>query len=148
MEFEKLFEYDRWANKKILLAIRELDEGEIREEAIGLISHILAAQKVWMNRIKGEKTAVEIWPEFSAAELSQIMQENTEKLKGLIAQSDKTFTYQNSKGNEFNNAIGDVLTHLVIHGQHHRAQIAKLIRQAGQAPPGTDYIFFLRTVHN
>ncbi|MGN8225473.1 DinB family protein [Gracilimonas sp. BCB1] len=144
MEFEKLFEYDRWANKKILLAIQELDEGERREEAIGLLSHILAAQKVWMNRITGENTAVDIWPEFSETEITQIMQENTEKLKGIGAQSDKTITYQNSKGKEFNNAVGDILTHLVIHGQHHRAQIAKLIREAGQTPPGTDYIFFLR----
>ncbi|WP_421773304.1 DinB family protein [Gracilimonas sp.] len=148
MKLEKLLEYDRWANKKILLAIRELDESEIREKAIGLLSHILAAQKVWMNRIKGEKTAVDIWPEFSAAEMSQIMQENTEKLNGLVTQSDKIITYQNSKGKEFKNAVGDVLTHVVIHGQHHRAQIAKLLREAGQNPPGTDYIFFLRAVHN
>ncbi len=144
MNFEKLFEYDLWANKKILLAIRELDESGIREEAISLLSHIIAAQKVWMHRITGEETAVDIWPELSTAEISQIMKENTEKLKGLVAYSDKTITYQNSKGKEFNNAVGDILTHLVIHGQHHRAQIAKLIRQAGQTPPGTDYILFLR----
>ncbi|MCP9291247.1 MULTISPECIES: DinB family protein [Gracilimonas] len=144
MDFEKLFEYDRWANKKILLAIRELDEGKTKEEVMGLLSHILAAQQVWMNRITGKETAVEIWPQFSMAEMSQKMQENTEKLKDLVAQSDKAITYQNSKGEEFGNVVGDILTHLVIHGQHHRAQIAKLIRQAGQTPPGTDYIFFLR----
>ncbi|MBO6584819.1 MAG: DinB family protein [Gracilimonas sp.] len=148
MDLEKLFEYDRWANEKILQAIRELDESETKEEVTGLLSHILAAQQIWMNRITGKETAVEIWPQFSIAEMSQIIQENIQKLKDLVAQSDNAITYQNSKGKEFGNVVGDILTHLIIHGQHHRAQIATLIRQAGQIPPGTDYIFFLRTVHN
>ncbi|WP_395084871.1 DinB family protein [Gracilimonas sp.] len=29
----------------------------------------------------------------------------------------------------------EILVHLTIHGQHHRAQIAMLLRQAGQTRP-------------
>lgn len=76
------------------------------------------------------------------------MQGNTKNPKDLVEKSDKTITHQNSKGEEFKNIAGDILTHLVIHGQHQRAQIARVFRQAGKNPPGTDYIFFLGTGHN
>lgn len=148
MDFEKLFAYDYWANQKVFEAFQDLEKSKVREEIERLFSHILAAQVVWISRVMGKKTAMEIWPELSVQEMKALIDENNEKLIALISMKEEGITYHNSKGEAFENKVGDILTHLIIHGQHHRAQIAKLIRQAGKTPPGTDFIFFMRTVHN
>jgi uncharacterized damage-inducible protein DinB len=52
--------------------------------------------------------------------------------------------YQNSSGTTFTNQRREMAHHVVNHATHHRAQIARLLRQAGHEPPATDYIFFAR----
>lgn len=144
MDLEKLFAYDEWANRRIFEAVQKLKPGETGKKTSQLFAHILAAQVVWVSRITGDKTDMEIWPELSSQQMKALMDENNEKLITLIARKEETITYHNSKGEAFENTVGDILTHLIIHGQHHRAQIAKLLREAGVNPPGTDYILFIR----
>ena len=109
---------------------------------------MLATQIVWMSRITGNSSELAIWPDLSIHETETLMNENPKKLKNLISRKDTLITYKNSRGEEFQNSVEEILMHLTIHGQHHRAQIAKLLRKAGTIPPGTDFIFFLRTLHN
>jgi uncharacterized damage-inducible protein DinB len=52
--------------------------------------------------------------------------------------------YRNSAGNEFDNTVRDILTHVALHGQYHRGQIARAMRAAGREPVYTDYIGFIR----
>ncbi|MFB3133724.1 MAG: DinB family protein [Rhodothermales bacterium] len=40
--------------------------------------------------------------------------------------------------------LHEILLHVIIHGQHHRAQIATCLRQHGHTPPPTDCIIFTR----
>ena len=40
--------------------------------------------------------------------------------------------------------VGEIITHVTMHGGHHRGQIARVLRQAGREPPYTDYIQFSR----
>jgi uncharacterized damage-inducible protein DinB len=40
--------------------------------------------------------------------------------------------------------VGEIITHVTMHGGHHRGQIARALRQAGCEPPYTDYIQFSR----
>ncbi|MEQ8524292.1 DinB family protein [Gracilimonas sp.] len=144
MDLNKLFAYDHWANRRIIEAFQKLNDSEARSNVGQLFSHLLAAQVIWMSRITGEKTDLEIWPELSVQEMKALIDENNEKLIALISKKEEGITYHNSKGEAFENKVGDILTHLIIHGQHHRAQIAKLLREAGVKPPGTDYLFFIR----
>ena len=57
---------------------------------------------------------------------------------------DAPVAYTNSSGTAFETPLRDILTHVVNHGTHHRAQIALVLREAGIAPPATDYIYFVR----
>jgi uncharacterized damage-inducible protein DinB len=52
--------------------------------------------------------------------------------------------YRNSAGDEFDNAIEDILVHVAMHGSYHRGQITMLVRDAGAEPQPTDYIAFVR----
>ncbi len=148
MELEQFIDYDEWANRKVFSAIKDLPESKTRTEIYGLFSHLLAAQIIWMNRVTGITNEVELWPDPSLAEMETLLNENPAKLRTLIPKASQTIRYSNSSGTEFQNSVGEILTHLTIHGQHHRAQIATLLRQSGITPPGTDLIFFLRSSNN
>ncbi|MEX0722814.1 MAG: DinB family protein [Gracilimonas sp.] len=148
MNLEKFILYDYWANQKVFLAQQSLEKDEIRAEIEALFSHIVAAQVIWMSRMMGEKSEMKIWPKLSGSEIHKLIHENPGKLKTLISRKDEMISYKNSKGVSHQTKVEDILMHLVIHGQHHRAQIASLLRKAGATPPGTDFIFFLRTLDN
>ena len=50
----------------------------------------------------------------------------------------------NSTNDEFDNSVGEILTHVAMHGHYHRGQIARSMRLAGREPVYTDYIGFVR----
>lgn len=146
MELDTLLEYDKWANQKIFKSIQQVKSYDHRSEMQKLFAHLLAAQKIWMDRITGKPTELGIWPDLTLQEIEKLLNENPDQLKALISEKDETISYRNSKGEQFQNSVEHILVHLTIHGQHHRAQIAKLLRTAGITPPGTDFIFFIRTI--
>lgn len=148
MDITTLIDYDEWANRKVFNAIKGLEAESYEAELYKQFAHLLATQIVWMSRITGNSSKLAIWPDLSIHETETLMNENPKKLKNLISRKDTLITYKNSRGEEFQNSVEEILMHLTIHGQHHRAQIAKLLRKAGTSPPGTDFIFFLRTLHN
>lgn len=53
--------------------------------------------------------------------------------------------YTNSKGMLYKTKLAEILYHIMIHGQHHRAQIVKLLRNAKINPPATNFILFTRS---
>ena len=56
----------------------------------------------------------------------------------------ETVTYRNSKGVAYESVVGNILSHVIIHGGYHRGQIAMLLRQTGNDPAITDFIAFER----
>lgn len=58
----------------------------------------------------------------------------------------RTVNYVNSKGDAFSNTVSDIVTHVVIHSEHHRGQIASTVRELGGQPAVTDYIQYVRSV--
>jgi len=55
-----------------------------------------------------------------------------------------TIEYRNSKGEQWQSTVADVLTHVLLHGSYHRGQIASAIRAAGGTPAYTDFIHATR----
>ena len=56
-----------------------------------------------------------------------------------------TITYTNSKGEPCTSRVADVLTHVALHGAHHRGQLVAELRAAGHVPPYVDFIHATRT---
>ncbi|NIT62159.1 MAG: hypothetical protein GWN00_39995 [Aliifodinibius sp.] len=146
----RLFEYDNWANEQVLLSLQDNLDFEGAEKAVEYFSHIAGSQQMWVNRIKGESLEdIAIWPDYGLPEALQQLKTLNQQWKKLISTHrdtlDKMISYSNSKGTPYNTSLSDILYHVIIHGQHHRAQIAKLLRNAKIDPPATDFIFFTRT---
>ena len=57
----KEFAYDGWANHEVLAAIRA-GNGE-NTRSLKLMSHILAAERVWLERLRQVPQSVPVWPE-------------------------------------------------------------------------------------
>ena len=144
MNFERQIAYNNWANSLILEAIAVSSETRKDPELLKQLGHLIHVQIEWYNRVmKVDKNTI-IWPELSFKECEELLLESPGGLNELIPKADEICNYQNSKGISYKTKVSDILQHVIIHGQHHRAQIALLLRQKGIDPPGTDYIYFTR----
>ena len=146
----RMFSFDNWANQRILKALEALPELDPASPPATLFSHVLTAEEVWLARLIGRPyRGHTFWPELDPASWPQRLAAiNEQWLTFLDAAStdlDTYYTYYNSKGGTFETSLRDIVTHLIIHGQHHRAQIALHLRAMGQEPPPTDFIYFTRS---
>ncbi|MDX1960682.1 MAG: DinB family protein [Leptospiraceae bacterium] len=154
-----LFNYNVWAQGRILEVLAEVSEEEfLRElpEGAGSIrnklAHIMAAEDVWLQRIHKKDSPRMIQPpEIDSKEvlISKISQTHSE-LEKLISSLDETklqegYRYKNLKGQEFESKLFEILLHVLNHGTYHRGQVASLIRRIKGKPPVTDMIEFFRS---
>jgi uncharacterized damage-inducible protein DinB len=143
----KQFVYNAWANQEVLTAIRAA--GGENSRSVQLMAHILAGERVWLERLQHVPQSVPVWPEPNLAQCEA----EAAKLGGewhefldLVTAGDvnQAISYKNSKGEAWTNAIADVLTHVVMHSAYHRGQIASHMRSIGQTPAYTDFIHGVR----
>jgi uncharacterized damage-inducible protein DinB len=143
----KEFAYDGWANRETLAAIRAA--GGANGRSLQWMAHLLAAERVWLDRLRQVPQSVPVWPEadlehceLESEKLTQQWHEYLElATAGDISQ---TISYKNTKGESWTSTIIDVLTHVVIHSAYHRGQIASHMRSIGQTPAYTDFIHGVR----
>ena len=139
------FAYDLWANQQVLKSIRAAAAG--RERSLQLMSHILAAERLWLERLEQKPQSLPVWPqldlegcEAEASELGELWVKYLEQAGDLS----QTVSYKNSKGELWMSTIGEVLTHVVMHSAYHRGQIASHMRASGETPAYTDFIHAVR----
>jgi uncharacterized damage-inducible protein DinB len=147
--FSKLFSYDQQEN--LLMVDTILSVGIHTGKPYQIMSHMLAAQQIWLGRCKVQSSSVPtLWPEWGAEELkAHIQQNHSDYLTFLdtLAENDfqKNISYKNTRGDSFTNVLEDILAHVVNHGTHHRAQVGMLLKQGGlDSLPETDYIMYIR----
>lgn len=139
------FVYDAWANREVLDAIRAAAGENTR--SLQLMAHILAAERVWLERLKQEPQSVPVWPEPNLSKCEAEctnLPESWLKYLGEVTDLEQTISYTNTKGEAWTSTVGDVLTHVVIHSAYHRGQIASHMREKGQIPAYTDFIHGVR----
>ena len=142
---EKLYEHNWWAHDAI---IAELRREAPDAETLRLVAHVVAAEHLWLSRIDGVKPRLAVWPAMTLDEIVTREAENRERFRELLGRPDDTrlrrVRYRNSAGNDFENNVEAILTHVAMHGHYHRGQIARVMRAAGREPVYTDYIGFVR----
>ncbi|NHC43191.1 damage-inducible protein DinB [Bacillus sp. MM2020_1] len=145
---KNMFEHLHWGNQRILKTLQTI-EGE-NKQVYNLFAHILLAEQVWFTRLKGlDSSKLPIWAEINLEACEQLVYQNHQNFKGFLAglstpNLEKIVSYKNSKGKEFNNSVGDILTHVALHGQYHRGQINLLLRANEFEPVNVDFITFVR----
>lgn len=145
MNFEQQIAYNSWANQLIADAIGESTETRTDTNLLRQFGHLLHVEKEWYNRVMKVNEDTEIWPTLSYEECVDLMSKGSVvDFSEFLSKLEEICSYKNSKGVEQKTKVSEILQHVIIHGQHHRAQIALLLRQKGVTPPGTDFIYFTR----
>jgi uncharacterized damage-inducible protein DinB len=132
--FKKLFEYDFWANERVLASIEAAPA--VPEEALKKMSHILAAKAVWLSRLSPGVPTLSFEALLSLPECRKWDADLKKAGEGYLSklspeQLSQKVSYKNLKGMPFENVLSDILAHMVNHGSYHRGQIASLVNKAG-----------------
>lgn len=151
-EMQHLFQFDLWCNHTLVDTITENEPFQEQETSISLLSHIINAQKIWYRRVIKSSTENEVglWDEHDLNILKSKARKANQKWMDFIADHevdmDAEIHYKNTKGIHYSNTVWEICNHLIIHGQHHRAQISLFLRNSDIKPPAIDYIHFARMV--
>ena len=120
------------------------------EKALSIMSHLLAAPFIWLNRIKGlPKSEVKLWETQDLETLQQMAGEGAELWSNYIESTesfDHDLSYSNYVGDPYITNVEQIMIHLVNHSSYHRGQVALRVRQLGLQPVNTDYITYDRVI--
>ena len=141
----QLYRHMWWAHDELIAELRRQPPDE---ETLRLLAHVIAAEHLWLSRIAQKPARVPVWPSLSVDECAALERENRDAFEALLVQPEdarrRRVQYRNSARNAFDNDVGEILTHVALHGHYHRGQIAKAMRGAGREPVYTDYIGYVR----
>jgi uncharacterized damage-inducible protein DinB len=154
----ELYDYDRWANRRLFDAVATLPAGEAEREIgrqfsfptlKGMLAHILGALTIWLARWEGTSPTAMLspgeFPDLSA--LRRRWDEQDEKIRAFIAGlRDQDLTrvihYKNTQGQAFQLPLWPLMQHVANHSTHHRSEVATMLTTLGSAPPPTDLVVY------
>ncbi len=152
----RLLDYHYWATHAQLSAVATLDREAFTRPVAGsygsvrnTLVHVLSAERGWLDRCggppRGPALRADDFPD--AATLRAAWTDAEAQLRAFVgslgpdgASRVVRFTLGNAPEREA--TIGDLLAHGFLHAQHHRGQVALLLRTLGVPPGNTDFLFF------
>ncbi len=142
--FKQVFEHEHWANLKVLESM--IGATEISQRIIEIFSHTIAAQRIWLDRINGNKTELKVWEVFDTNIMLELLEINYSDILKVINNQDfeRLIAYQTSNGRHFTSTINQILSHLALHASYHRGQVVLLLKGKVDTLPTTDYILYVR----
>lgn len=167
-DIQLLFEYDRWANNRVLQAGRALTPEQFTRDLAGsfacvrdTVLHLIAGEWIWLAYWKAEfhspdvlaelrtrrealfrpdafVDAAAVWMKWAAVEKEQI-----DFMTGLTDEAlDRMFPTQHTQI-----GLAHLMQHLANHSTYHRGQVALMMRQVGAEPLATDFHVFIAEKH-
>lgn len=142
--FKDIFDYHNHFNQKLVAVLSEHAD-KLIERSTHLFSHLINAHQIWNSRILLTKS-IALNQLHSFEECKSIDASNYSDTLKILGDYDlnEVIQYKNSKGNEFQSSIQQILFHISNHSTHHKGQIISDLRQNGIEPIVTDYIFYKR----
>ena len=163
-DIQLLYEYDRWANRRVLEAATALTPEQFTRDLGGgfrslrdTLLHIIAGEWIWLEYWRDPPHTPELlaelrkrrearfqpdaFPTVAALQIKWIEVEQTQvgfvgSVTGESLQQLLPF-----RGTEFR--LAHLMQHLANHSTYHRGQIALMMRQLGAEPLATDFHVFL-----
>ncbi len=158
--FRMMAAYNQWANTLVYDAAAALSEDELHRDTgaffgsvFGTLSHLLTADRVWLNRFTGEgprpaaldERPYAAFPELRAAReiedariIAYVDGLTDAQLAGQISYTPMT------SPNPVQTRLSPTLTHVFNHQTHHRGQVHMGLTVLGRPSISMDLIYFLR----
>jgi uncharacterized damage-inducible protein DinB len=152
--------YNRWANERLYEAASRLDEGSycadrgaFFKSVHGTLNHLLAADRIWMQRFTGSGDAPDRLDAILCATLPALRlarRVEDERITGFIeALGEADFARQISyrpltNPGSVTQDLARALDHFFTHQTHHRGQVHCLLTGLAGAAPSLDLLVFQR----
>jgi uncharacterized damage-inducible protein DinB len=159
--YQMLAAYNAWANRLLYAAAAELSDEELHQDTgaffgsvFATLSHLVTADRIWLNRFTGEgpkPKALNERPYERFADLRAARVEEDERIiryaQGLTAERlDGDFTYTPVTSPELvSHKLWPALTHFFNHQTHHRGQVHAGLTGMGKPSLSLDLIYFVRS---
>lgn len=158
-DLQLLFEYNRWANARVLAACRALAPEQLHAPAqcsfgslMGTLAHIYGAERFWRLRLQEgiSPAALPTGADFpSLAELDERWAEEQQRMRFFIdALTTKGLNrwveYFTTTGRPQASTLWKALAHVAVHGAQFRAEAGAVLGGLGYSPGDLDFILFLR----
>ena len=156
--FLTLYDYDYWANERILRAADKVSDAQFVAPAAfswgglrGTLVHTLGAEWIWRSRWQGvSPTAslrVDDYP--TVAALRARWREEETKMREFIAtltEADlaRVVNYSRISSGASAEPLWQLMAHVVNHGTQHRAEAAAILTGLGHSPGDIDLVVFAR----
>ena len=142
-----LLKYNDWATREAAISLKGIEKKDAK--LLELLSHIVSAQKVWLERTLGREVYSNPWQKHTVEECISLSTSQTVEWINLLEslshkELEKRIEYTNSKGESNTNSIKDIVSHLINHSTYHRAQLAQKVKTLGGKPALTDFIVYQR----
>lgn len=163
-DIQLLYEYDRWANNRVLQAVSALsaeqftrDLGGSFRSVRGTLLHIISGDWGWLaywkelspssdfvTDLRKRRDVLfnpEVYPNVAAVQLkwAEVEKEQAEFVNRVTDEAlEKTLPLRATQVR-----LVHLMQHLANHSTYHRGQVAMMMRQLGAEPPATDFHLFL-----
>jgi uncharacterized damage-inducible protein DinB len=163
-EIQLLFEYDRWANNRVLQAVSTLSVEQFTRDLGGsfhsvrdTLVHIIGGEWGWLTIWKAPSVSsafvTDLWtrldalfppnafPDITAVRLrwAELEREQVEFVNRLTNESlERMVPVRTTQI-----SLAHLMQHLANHSTYHRGQVAHMMRQLAAAPVATDFALFL-----
>lgn len=155
-DLNRLYAYNRWANEITRECLAKISPEDLDRDLKSsfptiraTLEHLIFAEWVWMERIKGKSPTAPFNGEKIAdletlfAKWSQVEKDYEIYIEEITEEEiSRIVEYKNLAGEPFQRCVAHILPHVVNHGTYHRGQITAFLRQIGAEAKSTDMIFF------
>jgi uncharacterized damage-inducible protein DinB len=159
-----LYEYDRWANNRVLQSALALNAEQFTRDLGGAfcsvrdtLVHIIGGEWIWLaywrqsshrdslvTELRAQRDALfqpHAFPNLAAVQLrwAEIENEQVEFMNHVTSESlEKMLPFRTTQIR-----LAHLMQHLANHSTYHRGQVALMMRQLGAEPLATDFHVFL-----
>ncbi|MDR9388074.1 MAG: DinB family protein [Balneolaceae bacterium] len=135
--YRELFQFDLWSNRQLIKLFEREPSFDHRVACMAFVSHILTVQQIWFHKLIGDAMASELdpWAEYSVNEL-KLKAKNLHALwLDVIDDEESSLDMEcfmsKPDGSSMQMPLWRILHHLIVHGQHHRAQVSQFLMKSG-----------------
>jgi len=155
-DLETMFDYGYWANRKLFEVVSQLTTEQFTQSVTGsygsvrnTMVHMLSAEWGWLDRCGGEPRGAAL----NAADYPTLasLLDRWQRVEGHVREFlkrlrnedlNRVLEFSLLNGPKQAMLLGELLHHAVIHGVHHRGQVALLLRSLGYAPGNFDILLY------
>jgi uncharacterized damage-inducible protein DinB len=147
-----LYDYHRWANRRLFDVTAALGEGLASRDAgkqfsfptiKRMFGHLYGADWIWLSRWKGVSPTKLPGAEFPTLASIRAPWDDLEREQRAFVEAlgpadlARMVEYKNTEGKPFKLELGPLLQHVPNHATHHRSEIATMLTMLSGSPPDT-----------